>query len=143
IGVDIFFVLSGFLITTLLLEERARTGRVSLRKFYARRALRLLPALGALVVAATVWILVTSPTPLRTASIHGLPAVVLYSSNWVYGLLHIDLGMFGHTWSLSLEEQFYLLWPAALLVILAWRRRSATPALAVCAAPLRLPARQR
>jgi len=132
IGVDIFFVLSGFLITTLLLEERARTGRVSLRKFYARRALRLLPALGALVVAATVWILVTSPTPLRTASIHGLPAVVLYSSNWVYGLLHVDLGMFGHTWSLSLEEQFYLLWPAALLVILAWKRGSAKTALTAC-----------
>lgn len=140
IGVDIFFVLSGFLITTLLLEERARTGRVSLRKFYARRALRLLPALGALVVAATVWILVTSPTPLRTASIHGLPAVILYSSNWLFGLFRVDLGIFGHTWSLSLEEQFYLLWPAALLGILAWRRATAKTALIACVAAIVLAA---
>ena len=132
IGVDIFFVLSGFLITTLLLEERARTGRVSLRKFYARRALRLLPALGGLVLAAGLWILVTSPTPLRSASIRGLPAAVFYSSNWLFGLLRVDLGIFGHTWSLSLEEQFYVLWPAALLLILAWRRGTAKTALTAC-----------
>ncbi len=57
IGVDMFFVLSGFLITTLLLEERARTGRLSLRYFYARRALRLLPALGFLLAFVAVWVL--------------------------------------------------------------------------------------
>jgi peptidoglycan/LPS O-acetylase OafA/YrhL len=131
VGVDIFFVLSGFLITTLLLEERERTGRISLRLFYARRALRLLPALGALVVAVVVWILVTSPTPLRAATIHGLPAVVLYVANLVWGLWHINLGLFGHTWSLSLEEQFYVMWPAALLALLSFRR-GARSILALC-----------
>ena len=122
VGVDIFFVLSGFLITTLLLEERERTGRISLRLFYARRALRLLPALAALVVAVVIWILLTSPTPLREATIHGLPAVVFYVSNLVWGLWHVNLGLFGHTWSLSLEEQFYVMWPAVLLALLSFRR---------------------
>lgn len=123
IGVDLFFVLSGFLITTLLLEERARTGRIALRLFYARRALRLLPALVAFLAAASLWIVLSPDSQLRHDSIHGLPAVVLYVANWVWGVFHIDLGMFGHMWSLSLEEQFYLIWPAVLIGVFAFRRR--------------------
>jgi peptidoglycan/LPS O-acetylase OafA/YrhL len=134
IGVDIFFVLSGFLITTLLLEERARTGRIALKLFYARRALRLLPALGALVAFAVLWILLAPPSTLRSDSIKGLPAVVFYVANWAWGIFHVNLGIFGHTWSLSLEEQFYLLWPAAFLVGLAifGFRRGTRALLLVC-----------
>ncbi|MEA2825954.1 MAG: hypothetical protein QOG43_393 [Actinomycetota bacterium] len=122
IGVDLFFVLSGFLITTLLLEERARTGRLSLRYFYARRALRLLPALGFLLAFVAVWVLLASPSVIRDGTISGFPSVIFYYSNWYWGFFGNNVGVFGHLWSLSVEEQFYILWPAVLLVFLAYRR---------------------
>ncbi|MEA2972501.1 MAG: hypothetical protein QOG82_959 [Actinomycetota bacterium] len=122
IGVDMFFVLSGFLITTLLLEERARTGRISLRYFYARRALRLLPALGFLLAFVAVWVLLASPSALRDGTIGGFPSVIFYYSNWYWGFFGNNVGVFGHLWSLSVEEQFYILWPAVVLLFLAYRR---------------------
>jgi peptidoglycan/LPS O-acetylase OafA/YrhL len=115
LGVTIFFVLSGFLITTLLLEEHARCGRVSLRRFYWRRALRLLPALGALL--ATVAVVMTLAG--RADEIAGdvVPAL-FYFMNWSVAAGN-NPGLVGHTWSLSIEEQFYLVWPLALLAILS------------------------
>jgi len=121
IGVDVFFVLSGFLITVLLLEEWRDTDRVALTAFYQRRALRLLPALFAVVVAAcTVGALLARGFARPT--IHAVPFVVLYGANWAR-IAHVSLGLLEHTWSLSIEEQFYLIWPIVLLVLIRRRTR--------------------
>jgi peptidoglycan/LPS O-acetylase OafA/YrhL len=114
LGVDIFFVLSGFLITALLLREEDRTGTVSFGRFYARRALRLLPALYLLLLAHAFYTVATDLAwGAEGASIR---AAVLYYSNWlvVYDLGSIALGT-NHLWSLAVEEQFYLIWPAVLV----------------------------
>jgi peptidoglycan/LPS O-acetylase OafA/YrhL len=106
LGVRIFFVISGFLITTLLLEEYKRTGRVSLPQFYVRRAFRILPA--AYVYVAVIVALI--PLGVRMEYGDVLP-VVFYYANYVGHHGMSDVGQF---WSLSVEEQFYFLWPAAL-----------------------------
>ena len=113
LGVDVFFVLSGFLITSLLLEERETTGRVSLVSFYKRRARRLLPAFFVLFVIAVLW---------REALHHsqpnstGLTGMFFYVANWVQIWRPDSIGgVFGHTWSLAIEEQFYLLFPLLLV----------------------------
>src|SRR3546814_17693733 len=102
LSVDIFFLLSGFLITSLLVEERARTGATSLRGFYGRRALRLLPALGALLIGTTAYVVVTGLdlwAHLRTCAM-----IVSYTSNWFFGRnAEITDGM-GHMWTLALER---------------------------------------
>lgn len=120
-GVDVFFALSGFLITSLLIEEHRRTGRIALRQFYARRLLRLLPAL--IVCVAVVGGVSYALHPdgrARLAVILG--SVLFYVANWAM-IGGIKLGLFGHTWSLAIEEQFYLLWPPLLIVLLRWVRR--------------------
>ncbi|MGI8808548.1 MAG: acyltransferase family protein [Acidimicrobiales bacterium] len=122
LGVDVFFVLSGFLITTILVQEHARHGAISLRSFYARRALRLLPAVGALMLVHGLLAVVGG----ADLGLEGrtVAAVVTYTLNWVLaGGGEVAAGL-GHLWSLSIEEQFYLAWPVVLL--LALRRRRAT-----------------
>ena len=112
-GVQIFFVISGYLITTLLLREFAGTGDVSLRAFYARRALRIFPPFYLyLAVVAVLWMQGSG----QDISTFGAAATytVIYHP-------HPQGWMLQHTWSLSIEEQFYLLWPVLLLVAL--RRR--------------------
>jgi peptidoglycan/LPS O-acetylase OafA/YrhL len=129
VGVTIFFALSGFLITALLAEEHERSGRARLGRFYLRRAYRLLPALVVFVAAASLYEAARGATDhlVRNAG-----ASLFYVANWVA----IDaggFGKFGHVWSLSVEEQFYLLWPAVLLATLAVvkdTRRAAFVALA-------------
>jgi peptidoglycan/LPS O-acetylase OafA/YrhL len=117
-GVDIFFVLSGFLITTLLLEEFDNTGSISLRKFYLRRALRLGPALlGLLIVLCASSFLLYDKARAQQNCINSVIAL-FYISNWVRVFTHNQLGLLAHTWSLSAEEQFYLLWPIVLLTLL-------------------------
>jgi peptidoglycan/LPS O-acetylase OafA/YrhL len=116
-GVTLFFVLSGFLITSLLLAEREKSGRVDLRAFYIRRALRLFPALAAvLVVTAILLIAGVMPREAREGTDYGIVfiGVILYVANWVY-VAGQSIGILGHTWSLAVEEQFYILWPALLL----------------------------
>jgi peptidoglycan/LPS O-acetylase OafA/YrhL len=111
IGVDIFFVLSGYLITSILLDELRRTGGISLIDFYARRALRLLPALGILVMFELVRSMFSSNgNEIREATLIG----AAYLENWnaVYHFGPTDV--MGHTLSLATEEQFYLLWPLLL-----------------------------
>jgi peptidoglycan/LPS O-acetylase OafA/YrhL len=131
LGVDVFFVLSGFLITTLLLEERRKYGTISLRRFYARRALRLLPAVGALLVVHGLVAVVTHADlglESRTAA-----AVGLYALNWVEAARgSVAVGL-AHLWSLSVEEQFYFVWPLFLIFALS-RRRPNRLVLAVAAA---------
>src|SRR5207249_381805 len=116
---DIFFVLSGFLITCLLLEEWDQFQRINLKAFYARRALRLLPALLVLllVVVAFYWLASPKSTAVRT-TFDALIAL-FYSSNWafVFGFRQ-PAHVLTHTWSLSIEEQFYLTWPVILILLL-------------------------
>jgi peptidoglycan/LPS O-acetylase OafA/YrhL len=124
VGVIWFFVLSGFLITWLLLKEHARQGRVSLRNFYIRRALRLLPAFYAFFA---VYVGLTALIH-RTSDIDQYVAAALYFNDyyrWIHPTDHLPMD---HTWSLAVEEQFYLLWPAVALA-LGWHRRKLTIAL--------------
>jgi peptidoglycan/LPS O-acetylase OafA/YrhL len=123
IGVDLFFVLSGFLITRILLREVGSRGGVSMKNFFARRALRLLPALFAMcVVVAPLFVLV--PITDRSASLLGVFGALTYSSSVLAATGH-DLGWMIHTWSLSVEEYFYLIWPAVLLFVATRRHRLA------------------
>jgi peptidoglycan/LPS O-acetylase OafA/YrhL len=123
IGVDVFFVLSGFLITGLIIRELQGTGRISLTSFYARRARRLLPA-AALVLAVTMAVSVVVLPPLRVPDVAGdTIAAALYASNIRFAVQATDyLGStlppspVLHFWSLGVEEQFYLFWPAMLAI---------------------------
>lgn len=132
LGVDLFFVLSGFLITSLLLAERARTGRIGLAAFWVRRARRLFPALLSLMpaVAAYGWLLAT-PGELATVRGDAL-ATLAYVANWRTILAHKSYwDLFAHpsplehTWSLSIEEQFYVVWPLVVALVLAKGTRRA------------------
>jgi peptidoglycan/LPS O-acetylase OafA/YrhL len=132
LGVDLFFVLSGFLITTLLLEEHAERGSISLRAFYRRRALRLVPALVAMltvVLAVEAALALVGKGHLRREAIaagFGLGYVTDFVNAISPGTVPWSLS---HLWSLAMEEQFYLLWPPILLV-LGVRRRAALAVLA-------------
>lgn len=108
IGVDLFFVLSGFLIATLLIREKARHGSISLKNFWARRFLRLVPAYYALLAALLGAYLVFKPGDPDTVQLaNGFHIYALYLSNWISpGANNLDI-----TWSLATEEQFYLIWP--------------------------------
>ena len=120
VGVDVFFVLSGFLITTLLLREHRRTGSVDLRRFYTRRLWRLYPAL-VLVSAVTAAVIVFAPDVFDVTAASPLEALVAltYGMSWWSGLeLSGGPYLLGLTWSLSVEEHFYLLWPLLLLALL-------------------------
>lgn len=124
LGVSIFFVISGFLITTLLLREFEKNGDISLRHFYLRRALRILPPFYTFLLAVLiVWHLgwITSDCRSWSSSLFFVRDYML-PGDWYTG----------HSWSLSIEEQFYLLWPAALVFL--GRRRGLALALALIAA---------
>lgn len=141
LGVDVFFVLSGFLITTLLVREwDAHGGRISFRNFYLRRALRLFPALGCVILAAAAlaWALGVAggpgDRPYADATLAAIPWVIAFAGN-LNQVLHPGLvDALGHTWSLAVEEQFYLLWPAALVLLM--RRRVSRNRLALALALL-------
>jgi peptidoglycan/LPS O-acetylase OafA/YrhL len=131
LGVDIFFTLSGFLITTLLLEEWQAYGSVSLRSFYLRRYFRLFPALAAFILCYVLFVALIAqgdqPLRLRSAAFG-----VTYLSNWVMAFDRpFAEGEIGHLWSLSVEEQFYLLWPVVLIALLKLRLSPARGALLV------------
>ncbi len=136
LGVDMFFVLSGFLITTLLLRERTGTGRISLPRFYLRRALRLLPLLACMLVVALVVNLAFPPGYPGRPDRQGITAAAFYYANWYSLHSTPGLGFLGVTWSLSIEEQFYLCWPLLLIGLLALKRSRRTVALTVCGATL-------
>ena len=128
VGVDVFFVLSGFLITRLLLDEHARSGRISLGAFWGRRVRRLLPA-GLLLVIGTgvLWRLFADPS--TWSSLRGdAVSALAYVANWHFAFS--GQGYFDHDappspllhlWSLGVEEQFYLIWPILLVLLLRWR----------------------
>ncbi|GGK89670.1 acyltransferase family protein [Mangrovihabitans endophyticus] len=131
VGVDVFFVISGFLITSLLLREVATTGRISMSRFYARRALRLLPAAAlvcvATLVGARLWL-----SGLRTGEFaKDALSATAYVANVRFAITGTDYldadqtpSPFQHFWSLAVEEQFYLVWPLLIIAAtLLWRRR--------------------
>ncbi|MEX5633590.1 acyltransferase family protein [Parafrankia sp. FMc2] len=123
LGVDLFLVLSGFLITGLLLAERDREGWISLRAFWARRAFRLLPAFYIFVAAGIPLVLIVKGADDQWQFLRNALAAVFYVANIQRTLNPPDSGAwFGHVWTLSLEEQFYLVWPVALVLICRSRR---------------------
>jgi peptidoglycan/LPS O-acetylase OafA/YrhL len=139
VGVDVFFVISGFLITRLLLGEVDRTGGVSLRRFYARRARRLLP-LSAVLLASVGVLSLLLLSPVRAVEVSGdIISSALYTANWHFAAQSVDYfaqdiepSPVLHLWSLAIEEQFYVVWPSLLLAVTwFWRRRgcSVRPAL--------------
>jgi peptidoglycan/LPS O-acetylase OafA/YrhL len=126
IGVDLFFVLSGFLITGLLIHEREKTGRISFAGFYARRVRRILPA-------AAVVLLITIPLSYVLVTLIRRPDTMLDAATAALSIANVRFALttdyfnpvnyspFLHFWSLGVEEQFYLVWPV-LLFVAAWRR---------------------
>lgn len=126
IGVDVFFVLSGYLITTILMREHEKVGRLLLGRFYMRRVLRLLPALLVLLVVFTAYDQIIRTRSLQSQSLKVLPEVLFYVGNWVQVARGVDaLDLWGHTWTLAVEEQFYLVWPLALAVAMKFGPRAA------------------
>jgi peptidoglycan/LPS O-acetylase OafA/YrhL len=131
LGVDVFFVLSGFLITDILATKFGRDGAVGLRTFWQRRARRLLPALGLMLLTVTAAVTVLEPSQRNTLP-PALLGAVTYTSNWWQAFAHVSyFGLYGpppvfqHLWSLAVEEQFYLIWPLLLTVVLVVVRNRA------------------
>lgn len=126
IGVDIFYVISGYLITGLLLRELKETGSISLANFYSRRIKRLLPSTFLVLVSTAIISFVVMPASARSNLGRNIVAAALYVSNYVFAWWQNDYQNLGttpspiiHFWSLAVEEQFYLIWP--LLILLAAR----------------------
>ena len=137
LGVDVFFVLSGFLITGILLTNRDRTGRTATKDFWIRRARRLLPALLLMLLLCAAWGWFAAPTwelaSLRDQSF----ATLLYVQNWYRMFGHPGHAPLSQTWSLSIEEQWYFVWPfllAGLLALTGARRGRLLAAMAVLCA---------
>ncbi len=129
LGVEVFFVVSGFLITTLLIEEREKSGRVSLRQFWLRRVRRLFPALFTVLFAVAIWAALFGSAEQTSQMKRDLPWSVFYVANW--GTIVGDLPYFQpgdppllrHLWSLAVEEQWYVIWPLVFVALAAtgWR----------------------
>jgi len=130
VGVDVFFVISGYLITGLLARTALREGRISLVQFYSRRARRLLPAATVVLIVSLAGSLLFLPEARWEETATQIAASALYVQNWALAWLAVDyLGAENaaspvqHYWSLSIEEQFYFVWPLVMLAALAFARR--------------------
>jgi len=126
LGVQVFFVLSGYLITDLLVAEYVRHRGIGLRNFWIRRARRLLPALFVMLFVTVGWATLFDRSQLTTLR-SDLPAGIFYVSNWWYIFHHVSYfarfgppSPLGHLWSLAIEEQFYLVWPLLILAGFRW-----------------------
>lgn len=134
VGVTLFFAISGFLITTLLLREKSRTGRIAMRKFYFRRTLRIFPLYYAILGIYVVMMSFAASSAAQSALFYAnVPYFLTYTSNWFVG----TQGTFSFAWSLAAEEQFYASWPwvvqrfdrnkaaylisTVLVVVIVWR----------------------
>ena len=130
VGVTVFFVLSGFLITRLIVRERRTTGTMDVRAFYLRRALRILPAywvyIAVIAILARMHLVLASPSSFARS--------LSFTTNY----LNPHSWVLNHSWSLSIEEQFYLLWPALLIIASEKRARRAAQWLIVATPILRI-----
>ena len=124
IGVDLFFVISGFVVTNVLLTEIDETGRLDLGRFYARRVRRLLPAAVTVIVATALVFLLVTPVVRRLTLVTDAQSALLYVANWNflfkdtdYFAAAVEESPYLHFWSLAIEEQFYLLFPVLLLFL--------------------------
>ncbi|MDQ1512308.1 MAG: hypothetical protein QOC59_150 [Microbacteriaceae bacterium] len=122
VGVDVFYVISGYLITQHLIREVTATGRISLTRFWARRIRRLLPAAFTVLAVSAVLLLVLMPPVTWSENLQEIAASALYAENWLLGFHAVDYlaasdsaSIVQHYWSLSVEEQFYIVWPLLLL----------------------------
>ncbi|MFN8126646.1 MAG: acyltransferase family protein [Candidatus Nanopelagicales bacterium] len=123
LGVDMFFVLSGFLITSIVLTELDKSGRLDFKRFYIHRGRRLLPALFAVLIFSAVLAAIFAPDAAATLR-RDIPAALFYATNWVYVIAdqsYFELTgrppLLQHLWSLAVEEQFYLIWPAVAVFL--------------------------
>ncbi len=119
LGVDVFFVISGYLITSLLLREFRTDGHIALGRFWVRRAQRLLPAVGVLIAVTMVAAVIAEPDRIAELRADAV-ASLAYFANWHFVFAEQSYfegfqqpSLFTHLWSLSVEEQFYLFWPLA------------------------------
>jgi peptidoglycan/LPS O-acetylase OafA/YrhL len=119
IGVDIFFVLSGYLITTILTAEFERSGTIEIGMFYLRRTLRLAPALLVLLSVNLLMAMLFAREEHRSEHIGATAAAFFYAMNWIRAFRLPYEGHISHVWSLAIEEQFYLIWPLLLWFALA------------------------
>lgn len=130
LGVEVFFVVSGYLITSLLIGEQEQTGRIDFRNFWIRRARRLLPALFAMIVAVLIWAALFGSERDVSDLRRDVPWAFFYAGNW--GQILGGVPYFGsdpllkHVWSLAVEEQWYLLWPLTFVGIMKLRRSAPT-----------------
>ncbi|MEU5695461.1 acyltransferase [Actinosynnema sp. NPDC020468] len=129
VGLDVFFVISGFLITAQLDRELRRTGSIRLTRFYARRVRRLLPAATVVLLFCVVVTFLVLPPARWPGTAREVVASATYWENWVYAahpvVDYLELSPVAHFWSLSIEEQFYVVLPLTLLVLFRLRRRAA------------------
>jgi peptidoglycan/LPS O-acetylase OafA/YrhL len=126
LGVEVFFVLSGYLITDLLVSERRRTGAIGLARFWVHRARRLFPALFVMMFVTIAVVTLFERTQLSAVRSDTVPGI-FYFSNWWFIFQHVSYfakfgppSPFGHMWSLAIEEQFYLVWPLVVLAGFRW-----------------------
>ncbi len=146
VGVDLFFVLSGFLVTTILLQELAESGHLDLAHFYDRRIRRLLPAAVLVIVVCCAAAVLMLSTVRRVPLVGDAQAALLYVANWRFLLQSndyfeagsVDSSLFLHFWSLSIEEQFYFFFPLLLLLLARLDRRRAGRAAAGAGAGRRI-----
>jgi len=125
-GVEVFFVVSGFLITSLLLDESDRTGHVSFGQFWLRRARRLFPALYAVLIAVALWAALAGSAEQQSQLRRDIPWSIFYVNNWgqILGNVSYFAGeppLLRHVWSLAVEEQWYLIWPLVFVALLRLR----------------------
>ncbi|WP_423458061.1 acyltransferase family protein [Ottowia sp. VDI28] len=131
IGVDVFFVISGYLITGILVRERENTGRIALTRFYANRLRRLLPALATMLIISSALAFKLLPEAQNVVHSQAAAMAALWVSNIYFAFADVDYfaaetsgNAFLHTWSLGVEEQFYLVWPLLIILALRWAKGS-------------------
>ncbi len=137
LGVDLFFALSGFLITTLLLRERRDAGEISLSRFYARRSLRIFPAYYVVLLGYAAYAVTLSDTsPVRAHFFASLPFFATYTTNWLIDFAVPHAVLFSYAWSLAAEEQFYAFFPGVIALASRVIGRAHLPAALAMAALL-------
>ena len=140
LGVDLFFVISGYVITRLLLDSIARSGGLDLRAFYKARIRRLFPPLVFMILATSIYIGIWAPETMRRF-VSDAPFSLFGAMNWWLVFRHTDYfdsiarpALLQHTWSLGVEAQFYLIWPLILLLVLRYLGKNKIPGAALCIA---------